>query len=120
MGLLIRLVDEEANTNKQENSIRKPVVAAPNVLILLLALMGVLVFGKGTIFSSSELVSNEAKEINFTDTSSEIHDIMVKPSDYSPNNLLVKAGSPSIINFKTEKVGCTGIVLSVEFNVRLK
>ncbi|MFL6554663.1 MAG: cupredoxin domain-containing protein [Bacillus sp. (in: firmicutes)] len=36
--------------------------------------------------------------------------------------MVIKAGTPSIINFKTEKVGCTGIVLSKElgFNSSLK
>jgi hypothetical protein len=122
MVLLVRLIDDETKTNKQETSMRKPLVANPIILLLILAFLGVLVFGKGTIFPNSQVVSSEEKEIKFTDTSSEIHEIMVKPSEYSPNNLVIKAGVPSILNFKTEQVGCTGIVISDElgFNVRLK
>jgi hypothetical protein len=122
MVLLIRLIDDETKITKQETSTRKPLVANPIILLLILVFMGVLVFGKSTILPNSQVVTSEKKEIKFTDTSSEIHEIMAKPSEYSPNNLVIKARVASILNFKTEQVGCTGIVLSDElgFNVRLK
>ncbi len=121
--LLIRLIDEESKTSKNESSNRKPLVTNPLVLFALLAFLGVFVFGKGTLFPiNGNQVSAEPKDIKFTPTSSQIQEVVVKPTAYSPNNLVLKAGTSSIINFKTEKVGCTGIVLSEElgFNVSLK
>jgi plastocyanin domain-containing protein len=122
MVLLIRLIDEEARTNNQETVSKKTLVANPIILLGILVFMGVLVFGKDTfLFGNDQQSSSEVKEIKFTDTSSEIHDIIVKPSEYSPNNIVVKAGTPAILNFKTKEVGCTGTVLSDElgFNVNL-
>lgn len=121
--LLIRLIDEETKTSKQETSYKKPLVANPIILVVLLVFMGVLVFGKGTLFSSSsEQSSNEVQDIQYTPTSSEIQEVVVTPTAYTPNNVVIRAGTPSIINFKTEEVGCTGIILSEElgFNVVLK
>jgi plastocyanin domain-containing protein len=121
--LLIGMIDEETKTQKQETLVRKPLVANPFILVALLAFMGVLVFGKGTLFSNnSNQVSAQPNEIKFTPASSEIQEVVVKATEYAPNNIVVKAGKPSIINFKTEKLGCTGIVLSDElgFNVALK
>ncbi|UQD51000.1 hypothetical protein C0971_02330 [Bacillus methanolicus] len=86
-------------------------------------LMGAFVFGKGTFLSTnSEQASNEVEKIKFNPTSSQIYEVMVTPTAYTPNNLVVKAGTPFIINFKTERVGCTGIILSDElgFNIALK
>ncbi|MBT2701391.1 cupredoxin domain-containing protein [Bacillus sp. ISL-40] len=123
MVLLIRLIDEESKTSKQDSSNRKPILTNPIFLVVLLIFMGVLVFGRGAFYASgSEQASNEVEEIKFTDTSSQIYEVMVKPTEYTPNNTVIKAGTPSIINFKTEDVGCTGIVLSEElgFNVSLK
>lgn len=123
MVLLIGMIDEETKTKKQETFIRKPLIANPFVLIALLVFMGVFVFGKSTLFpSNGNQVSAEPNDIKFTPTSSQIQEVAVKPTEYRPNNLVLKAGTPSIINFKTEKVGCTGIVLSNElgFNVSLK
>ncbi len=123
IGLLIRIIDEETKTNKKEPFNKKPLVANPIVLIVLLVFMGVLVFSKGTLFTNaSEQTSKEIADIKFTSTSSEIHEVVVTPTAYTPNNIVIKAGTPSIINFKTEEVGCTGIILSeeLEFNVSLK
>lgn len=120
--ILIRLIDDESKTNKQEPSSRKPLVANPIVLIILLAFMGVLAFEKGSFIPSGEQASNKVEEIKFTDTSNQIHEVMVTPTEYTPIDLVIKAGTPSTINFKTEKVGCTGIILSDElgFNIALK
>lgn len=129
--LLIRLIDEETKTNKQDISIKKPLVANPFFLVIILMCMGVLVFGKGLFYSEdvtneysdgSIQTSNQVEDIKFTDTSSQIYEVMVKPREYSPNNTVIKPGEPSIINFKTEEVGCTGIVLSEDlgFNITLK
>jgi hypothetical protein len=121
--LLIRLIDEETKTKKNESNNRKPLIANPFILIALLAFMGILVMGKGTLFeTNTELVSAEPNDIKFTPTSSQIYEVLVKPTEYTPNDIVLKAGTPSIINFKTEEVGCTGIVLSEElgFNVTLK
>jgi uncharacterized membrane protein (DUF441 family)/plastocyanin len=124
MVLLICLIDEESRASKSEASTnRKPLVANPLFLIFLLVFMGVFIFGKGTLFPTNDnQASAESSDIKFTPTSSQIQEVTVKPTEYSPNNLVLKAGTPSIINFKTEKVGCTGIVLSQElgFNVSLK
>jgi uncharacterized membrane protein (DUF441 family)/plastocyanin len=122
--LLIRLIDEETKSSKQETSYnKKPLIANPIVLVALLVFMGFLVLGKGTLFPiNGNQAPSESSDIKFTPTSSQIHEVMVKPTEYSPNNIVLKTGSPSIINFKTEEVGCTGIVLSEElgFNVTLK
>jgi uncharacterized membrane protein (DUF441 family) len=123
MVLLIRLIDEEAKTNKQESINWKPLIANPFLLVALLVFMGVLVFGKGTIFPiNGNQASSEPNDIKFSPTSSQIHEVEVKPTEYTPNNLVLEASTASIINFKTEAVGCTGIVLSEElgFNVTLK
>ncbi|NWQ43247.1 cupredoxin domain-containing protein [Bacillus sp. EB106-08-02-XG196] len=123
MVLLIRLIDEETNTKNQESISKKPLVANPFVLVIILIFMGVLLFGKGAFYSDgSKQASNEVEDIKFTDTSSQIYEVMVKPTEYTPNNIVLKAETPSIINFKTEEVGCTGIVLSEElgFNISLK
>lgn len=123
MVLLIRLIDEETKTKNQESISKKPLVANPFVLVIILIFMGVLLFGKGAFYSDgSQQASNEVEDIKFTDTSSQIYEVMVKPTVYTPNNIVLKAETPSIINFKTEEVGCTGIVLSEElgFNISLK
>lgn len=123
MVLLIRLIDDEIKTNKQETYNKKPLIANPIILIALLSFMGVLVFEKG-LFNSldADQVTAEVEDIKFTQASSQIQEIMVKPTEYAPNDIVVKTGTPFIINFKTEKVGCTGIVQSEElgFNVVLK
>jgi plastocyanin domain-containing protein len=64
----------------------------------------------------------EPADIQFTESSNEVHEVVVKATEYSPNDIVIKAGTPSIINFKTEELGCTGIILSedLEFNVALK
>jgi plastocyanin len=120
--LLIGMIDEETKTQKQETSVRKPLIANPFILVAILVFMGVLVFGKGMLYQNGSQVSAEPNDIKFTPTSNNIQEVLVKPIEYSPNNIVLKAGTPSIINFKTEKVGCTGIVLSDElgFNVSLK
>lgn len=120
--LLIGMIDEETKTQKQETSNRKPLIVNPLILVAMLAFMGFLVFGKGMIYQNGSQVSAEPKDIQFTKTTNEIQEIVVKPTEYSPNNIVLKAGTPSILNFKTEKLGCTGIVLSEElgFNVTLK
>lgn len=123
MVLLIRLIDEETKTHKQETFNKKPIVANPFFLVIILMFMGILVFGKDVFYSDgSKQTSNEVEDIKFTDTSSQIYKVTVKPTEYTPNNTVIKAGTPSIINFKTEDVGCTGIVLSEElgFNISLK
>jgi plastocyanin len=123
MVLLIGMIDQETKTSKQESNNRKPLIANPFVLFALLVFMGVIVVGKGTLFPiNGSQASAEPNDIKFTKTSNEIQEVVVKPTEYSPNNIVLKAGTPSIINFKTEKLGCTGIVLSEElgFNVTLK
>lgn len=120
--LLISMIDEETKAQKPETTVRKPLIANPFVLVALLVFMGVLVFGKGMLYQNGSQVSAEPNDIKFTQTSNNIQEVLVRPTEYSPNNIVLKAGTPSIINFKTEKVGCTGIVLSDElgFNVTLK
>lgn len=123
MILLIKMIDEEIKTRKQESGSRKPLVANPLVLIGILAFMGVLVLGKGIFIpNSANQASAEPNEFKFTPASNSIHEVMVKPTEYNPDNLVLKAGTPSMINFKTERIGCTGIVISDElgFNVTLK
>lgn len=118
--ILIRLIDEETKKDKQETLNKKPLVANPIVLIVLLIFMGVFVFAKDPIFSNAS--EQPIKDIELTTASSEIYEVVVTPTAYTPNNLVIKAGTPSIINFKTGKVGCTGIILSEElgFSVSLK
>lgn len=119
--LLIRLINQESTTKQeQEASVRNPFIANPIFLIVLLVLMGAFVFGKGTFLSTNnEQASNEVEKIKFNPTSSQIYEVMVTPTAYTPNNLVVKAGTPFIINFKTERVGCTGIILSDELDLIL-
>ena len=118
--ILVRLIDEETKKDKQETFNKKPLVANPIVLIVLLLIMGVFVFAKGPIFTNAS--DQTINDIKFTTASSEIYEVAVTPSGYTPNNLVIKAGTPSIINFKTGKISCTGIILSDElgFNVSLK
>jgi hypothetical protein len=120
--LLISMIDEETKTQKQDTLARKPLIVNPFILVAMLAFMGFLVFGKGMTYQNGNQVSAEPKDIQFTKTTNEIQEVVVKPTEYSPNNIVLKAGTPSILNFKTEKIGCTGIVLSeeLEFNVTLK
>lgn len=121
--LLIGMIDEETKAIKEESNRRKPLVTNPFMLVAILVFIGIFVFGKGTLFYvNGGQVSAEPNDIKFTKTSNNMQEVIVKPTEYSPNNIVLKAGTPSIINFKTEKVGCTGIVLSDElgFNVSLK
>lgn len=100
------MIDEEAKTNKEEAIIRKPLVANPFLLVDLLVFVGVLVFGKGTLFPiNGNQASSEPNDIKFTSTSSQIHEVEVKSTEYTPNNLVLEAGTATIINFKTEAVG---------------
>jgi hypothetical protein len=121
MVLLIRMIDEEIKSRQEEPITRKPMIANPFVLMGILVFMGVLVFGNGTFIPiNKNQVSTEPPE--FTPTSNSIQEVTVNPTEYNPDNLVLKAGTPSIINFKTEKIGCTGSVISSElgFNVALK
>nr|WP_263324472.1 cupredoxin domain-containing protein [Neobacillus sp. Marseille-Q6967] len=123
IGILIRLIGEETKSNKPESQSKKPLVANPIFLVMMLLFMGFLAFGSGGEYKNgTEQASTEVEEIEFKDTSNEIHEIIVEPTEYTPNNTVIKAGTPSILNFKTEEVGCTGIVLSEElgFNISLK
>jgi len=120
---LLRLIDEESKASKQETvQYRKPLIANPILLIVILAFMGTLVFGKGLLNPGQTEATEQKEEIKIIPASNEIHDIQVKPTEYAPNNIVLKAGSPAILNFKTEKVGCTGIIVSDElgFNISLK
>ncbi|WP_163100491.1 cupredoxin domain-containing protein [Peribacillus alkalitolerans] len=120
--LLIRLIEEESksDTIKPSTPKKKPLVANPIVLLVLLIFMGILVFGKGTVFSNTS--EPGVKDVKFDTPSSQIYEVVVTPTAYTPNNLVVKSGTPFIINFKTGIVGCTGIILSEElgFNIALK
>ncbi|UPM56139.1 cupredoxin domain-containing protein [Gottfriedia acidiceleris] len=117
--ILIRLISEETSHKKQETSVKKPLIANPIVLVVLLVFMGVFVFGKGTLFAS-RTDAPEVKDIQFTETSSSIQTINVKVDGYFPNNLVVEAGKPIIINFKTPKEDvCASIILSKELDLNL-
>ncbi|MES9685844.1 cupredoxin domain-containing protein, partial [Gottfriedia acidiceleris] len=117
--ILIRLIGEETSEKKQEAPVKKPLIANPIVLIVLLVFMGVFVFGKSTLFASGT-EAPEVKDIQFTPTSSDIQTINVSVSGYTPNNLVLKAGEPAIINFKTPKDDvCASIILSKELDLNL-
>lgn len=117
--ILIRLISEETKETKQETPVKKPLIANPIVLIVLLVFMGVFVFGKSTLFAGGT-EAPEIKDIQFTKTSSNIHTIHVAVSGYTPNNLVLKAGEPAIINFKTPKDDvCASIILSKELDLNL-
>lgn len=120
--ILIRVIDEETVKDKKESFYKKkkPLVANPFVLIALLLIMGVFVFTKEPIFTNAS--EQTIEDLKITTASSKIYEVVVTPTGYTPNNLVIKAGTPSIINFKTGKLSCTGIILSDElgFNVSLK
>ncbi|MFF2753061.1 cupredoxin domain-containing protein [Psychrobacillus sp. NPDC058041] len=118
--LLLRLIDEETKKDKQKNFNKKPIVAKPIVLIALLVFIGALVFVKGPIFSNAS--EKPIEDINYASVSNEIYEVVVTPTGYTPNNLIIKAGTSAIINFKTKELSCTGIIISDElgFNVSLK
>jgi len=96
--LLIGMIDEETKTQKQEASVRKPLIANPILLVAILAFMGVLVFGKGMLYQNGSQVSAEPNDIKFTETSNKIQEVDVKSTEYRPNILVLKAGQQSIIN----------------------
>ncbi|PET42345.1 hypothetical protein CN514_22760 [Bacillus sp. AFS001701] len=117
--ILIRLIGEETSDKKQVAPVKKPLIANPIVLIVLLVFMGVFVFGKSTLFASGT-EAPEVKDIQFTPTSSNIQTIHVEVSGYTPNNLVLEAGKPAIINFKTPKEDvCASIILSKELDLNL-
>lgn len=119
--ILIRLISEETKDTKQEVLMKKPLIANPIVLIVLLVFMGVFVFGKTTLFASNtKQTSTEVKDIQFTPTSSDIQTVNVSVTGYTPKNLVLKAGTPAIINFKTPKEDvCASIILSKELDMNL-
>jgi hypothetical protein len=110
--LLIGMIDEETKMEKQETSVRKPLIANLIILVAILVFMVGLVCGKGMLYQDGSIVSAEANHIKFAPASSEIQEVLVKPSGYTPNNIILKARKPSIINYKPEILGCTGIFLS--------
>ena len=117
--ILIRLIGEETSDKNQEAPVKKPLIANPIVLIVLLVFMGVFVFGKSTLFASGT-EAPEVKDIQFTPTSSNIQTIHVSVTGYAPNNLVLEAGKPAIINFKTPKEDvCASIILSNELDLNL-
>ncbi|WP_088042303.1 cupredoxin domain-containing protein [Bacillus sp. EAC] len=117
--ILIRLIGEETREKKQESLVKKPLIANPIVLVVLLVFMGVFVFGKTTLFANGT-DEPEVEDIKFTATSSDIQTIHVKVDGYTPNNLVIKAGKPAIINFKTPKDDvCASIILSKELKLNL-
>ncbi|MGF6949012.1 putative membrane protein YfcA [Neobacillus sp. B4I6] len=123
MVFLLRLIDEESKAADREKAqYRKPLIANPILLVVILAFMGTLVFGKGLFIPGQSEVTGQTKDKKITPASNEIHEIQVKPTEYAPNNIVLKAGTSAVLNFKTEKVGCTGIIVSDElgFNVSLK
>lgn len=120
MVLLLRLIEEESREEKQEKSLfRKPFVTNPIFLIAVVALLGTLVFGKGLLFPKT-VASGETEQLESTPASNSIQEITITPKSYTPNNIVIEAGKPSIINFKPEKgSACLQIIRSEQLGLNL-
>jgi plastocyanin len=101
---LLRLIDEESKEKNTETSqFRKPLIANPIMLVVLLAFLGTMVVGKGLIFPAKSEASGQIEPVKFTPASNNIQDIAVTSRGYTPNNIVVEAGNTATINFKPEK-----------------
>lgn len=112
MFILLRLIDEESGAAKKETEqSRKPLIANPLFLIIVLALMGFMAWGKiGHFITDSGYTaeSNTQAQIQ-NEIKGEYQEalIHISPNGYTPENIEIKAGTPTRINFKTEPtVGC--------------
>lgn len=107
MFLLLKLIDEESAAVKKENEpTRKPLITNPIFLVAVLAFMVVMAWDKiGQVVNTN---ANEGQSTTQTQIQKEISrnyqeaTITVGPYGYEPQNIKLKAGVPSIINFKTE------------------
>ncbi len=122
MFVLLKLIDEESGeVKKDEQTMKKPLVANPMFMFALLALMGMLVFGKNLLKEdTSTAASNSAQLASQQDFSGDFQEatITVSPNGYGPKNIELKAGQPAKINFKTEEgAGCLRQVVSKELDI---
>lgn len=122
MLLLLRLIEEESRQDKQGNPLfRKPLIANPIFLIAAVVLLGTLVFGKGLLFPSKTVAIGGNNQVEPTAVSSNIQEITITPNSYTPNNIVLKSGKPSIINFiPQEGSACLQTIRSEQLGLNLK
>lgn len=118
MFLLIQLIDEESGGVKKETQpARKPLIANPIFLVAVLALIGVMSWGKlGQVANNNtEQPRPQAQVQTQKEISGDYQEatITVGPNGYGPQNIELKAGVPTNINFRTESgTGCLQQVIS--------
>ncbi len=113
MSVLNQLIDEETGKAKADNRLlSKPFVGSVVALIGGIVVVGILLFAQNQRFvsSSSAEVGSQTTEVQRSsegDEGYQIANIEVKPTGYGSQNIELKSGIPTKINFKTGRdAGC--------------
>ncbi|MGG3987018.1 cupredoxin domain-containing protein [Bacillus smithii] len=122
MSILNQLIDDETGKARSDNRIlSKPVLGSALTLIVGILLVGVLLFvqNHGNAFSNqSQPSTTEVQTTSEGNEGFQIATIEVNPTGYEPQNIEIRAGVPTKINFKTDpNAGCLRQVVSKELNI---
>jgi hypothetical protein len=123
MSVLIQLIDEETGKTKVTNEgVSKPFFGSALALILGIILVGVMLFfqyqGKVSSASQSQSVQPEVQTSSQENEGYQIATVDVKSNGYGPENIEVKAGVPTRIDFKTQSgISCTKHIVSHELGI---
>jgi hypothetical protein len=128
MCILIQLIDEETGKSKTTNEgVNKPFFGNALTLVLGVVLVGVLLFfqsqGKVSSTQSPQNLQSEVQNSSAGNEGYQIATIDVSPTGYGPQNVVVKAGEPTKLDFKTRSgISCTNSVISkaLGINTQLK
>lgn len=124
MSVLNQLIDEETGKTKTDNRMfSKPFVGSILALAVGIIFVSLMLFiqNQTTVSSSASEAGSFATEVQRSSEGNEgyqIGNIEVKPTGYGPQNIELKSGLPTKIDFKTDKrAGCLRQVVSEELGI---
>ncbi len=122
MFTLLKLIDEEAGVSRNEKvkvTERKSFFGNPILVIAWIVLFGFLFYKMGYLdVDKTSLDSvNETVQATEGENGTQEVTINVKSNGYGPENVELKAGVPTKINFKAQGRGCTRQIYSEELGI---
>ncbi|MCT8136924.1 cupredoxin domain-containing protein [Anaerobacillus sp. CMMVII] len=117
MVVLLKVIDEEVSaSSKNKEPERRPFFANPILLVMIVLFMAISTYGKNYVLSSGE--KNEFMVPMTTYGGNDQQAVInVKVAAYEPNNIFLKAGEPSVLNFQADKLlGCSSYIYSNDLN----
>ncbi|MDQ0876587.1 plastocyanin [Paenibacillus sp. V4I3] len=123
MSVLIQLIDEETGKAKATNEgVNKPFFGSALTLFVGIVIVGVVLLfqyqGKVSSASQSLGLQPEAQTTSQENEGYQIATVDVKSNGYGPENIEVKAGVPTKIDFKTQSgISCTKHIVSHELGI---